>query len=196
MFDATTLAAKLEANSVPEPNTGCRLWLGGHTKAGYGRVGLGRRGVSRYAHQAAYELAHGPIPPRLCVLHHCDQPCCIEPSHLFLGTQADNSRDMVAKGRNFHVTHPERVARGDRTGARKHPELMPRGERHGWHLHPELVPRGEQNGNSKLTADSVREIRRLAAAGENNVSIARQFNITREQTWNLVTRRQWKWLTD
>jgi len=74
---------------------GCLEWTGGVDKYGYGRVGGG--GLA--AHRAAWEFTHGPIPAGLCVLHKCDNPPCINPDHLFLGTQGDNSADKVAKGR-------------------------------------------------------------------------------------------------
>jgi len=58
-------------------------------------------GVIR-THRLAWELANGPIPDGLSVLHHCDNPPCCNVEHLFLGTQTDNHADMVAKGRHYH----------------------------------------------------------------------------------------------
>jgi hypothetical protein len=66
---------------------------------GYGTLGGGKRGVSVYAHRMSYMLFIGEIPPGVCVLHRCDNPRCVKPTHLFLGTQADNNRDMKEKGR-------------------------------------------------------------------------------------------------
>lgn len=84
-------------------STGCWLWTGGRqtpsptSPSGYGKVQVNGRRV--FAHRRAYELACGPIPVGLQVLHRCDTPLCIRPAHLFLGTQADNMADMAAKGR-------------------------------------------------------------------------------------------------
>jgi len=178
VLDTTTLAAKLEANSVSEPTTGCRLWLGGTTKAGYGRIGLGRRGVSRYAHRVAYELVYGPIPDGLCVCHHCDQPCCIEPSHLFAGTKADNSRDMVSKRRHLAAIRPWRC----------------RGNPHPHRVDPADHPLGERCANSKLTADQVTEIRRRGATGGKARALAAEFGVSREVIYGIFNRKRWSWL--
>jgi hypothetical protein len=59
------------------------------------------------AHRWAYEHFIGPIPAGLFVCHHCDNPPCCEPSHLFLGTQQVNMTDKMAKGRHRYVTHPK-----------------------------------------------------------------------------------------
>lgn len=74
----------------------CKLFTGSLDYAGYGRV---HKHGTRRAHRAAYMDAYGPIPKGQFVLHHCDVRNCIEPTHLYLGTQADNMRDMVIRGR-------------------------------------------------------------------------------------------------
>lgn len=78
---------------------GCWLFNGGKTHFGYGRLSLrGNRWIT--AHRFAWLLHRGDIPDvSLCVLHRCDNPPCVNPDHLFLGTHADNVRDMVRKGR-------------------------------------------------------------------------------------------------
>lgn len=82
-----------------EKTDSCWLWRGEITKDGYGRTGAKKDGSTRGAHRIAWELTNGPIPDGLFVLHKCDNPPCVRPEHLFLGTQADNRRDCVAKGR-------------------------------------------------------------------------------------------------
>ena len=85
---------------APPDVRGCREWTGKRARNGYGHVGWRR--LSMGAHRLAWILTHGPIPDGLWVLHHCDNPPCCEPTHLFLGTAADNSADCEAKGRHPH----------------------------------------------------------------------------------------------
>lgn len=78
----------------------CWPWLAS-TKNGYGQINVG--GEISYAHRLSYEFANGEIPSGLFVCHRCDNKSCVNPVHLFLGTQQDNMDDMIAKGRDSHA---------------------------------------------------------------------------------------------
>lgn len=80
-----------------EAHGDCRLWLGGKNNKGYGS--LNYDGKTDKAHRVAYLIANGAIPPGLHVLHRCDNRACVNPSHLFLGSNKDNIEDKVAKDR-------------------------------------------------------------------------------------------------
>lgn len=88
---------------MPEPNSGCWLWLGtvfgGNARPSQlkGRFQMGGR--SWLASRASYVLNKGPIPVGALVCHKCDIPTCVNPAHLWLGTHTDNNRDKAAKGR-------------------------------------------------------------------------------------------------
>jgi hypothetical protein len=77
----------------------CTEWQGPIDGDGYGKF-QNTLGMSPYAHRAIYEIRHGKIPDGMCVLHHCDNPPCGRDNHLWLGTNADNMRDMATKGRS------------------------------------------------------------------------------------------------
>ena len=124
---------------------------------GYGYFSIGRYSPFR-AHRVSYMLFKGPIPEGKMVLHRCDVRNCVNPDHLHIGTQQDNMRDGVDRGRfprginHWSHVHPElrlsgsrhgmwrnyeRAAYGDRNGQRTHPEKTARGDRHGSKTHPE-----------------------------------------------------------
>lgn len=108
---------------VPEPNSGCWIWLRGQNGMGYGtfKTTKGRKDRrSVLAHRFSYERAHGPIPAGLDVLHRCDNPICVNPDHLFAGTAADNLQDMARKGRN----NGQKLSPADVLAIRKDPRNL------------------------------------------------------------------------
>jgi hypothetical protein len=77
----------------------CWEWMGSRDRrSGYGQISVAGKVLK--AHRVSWELHRGPVPGSLCVLHACDNPRCVRPSHLFLGTQLENIADREAKGRN------------------------------------------------------------------------------------------------
>jgi hypothetical protein len=91
--------SQLERNYIPEPNSGCWIWLGGlRGNTGYGTVSIKGYGTTG-AHRASYAAHKGDVPSHLVVRHKCDVPMCVNPDHLELGTQQNNIDDAIARGR-------------------------------------------------------------------------------------------------
>lgn len=86
----------------PDPNSGCWLWAGCQTGGGYGKVKVAQR--TGLAHRHAYALMVGPISEGKIICHRCDTPLCVNPAHLYAGTDLDNSRDKMARGRDRKAT--------------------------------------------------------------------------------------------
>lgn len=148
-----------------EKTDGCWPWKGAKV-SGYGKITITGR-IWR-AHRRAWFLVNGPIPPALDVLHHCDNRPCCRPDHLFLGTNADNIADRVAKGRS------------------------PRGDSHWSRRHPEKMARGEAVGGAKLTAAQVSEIRSRHAEGEASYSLGPRFGVSPRTIRDITSGKLWK----
>jgi len=88
-----------------EKSSQCWQWTGGKTWDGYGRIKL--NGKTVMAHRVAYAMLKGEVPKHLILCHTCDNPSCVNPDHLFLGTHKDNALDREAKGRSKRAGKPK-----------------------------------------------------------------------------------------
>lgn len=138
----------------------CVIWAGARTN-GYGVVNVGGR-IKR-VHRLVWEEANGPIPDGLVIMHTCDTPACVRLEHLRLGTKADNTADMISKGRQQF--HPENLSPGY----------------HG--------PLGESHHKAKLTEADVRAIR---ASGRTQRDLAAEYGVTQATIWHIIHRDTWK----
>lgn len=160
---------------------GCWLWTGNKMRRGYGityNAGIYEGGKREPAHRISYRLAYGDFPKNLLVCHHCDNPPCVKPDHLFLGTHKDNFLD--AKNKN-------RVPTGVRHWTSVKPELIKRGFKS-----PERALSGSTNPNSRLTEKDVSRIRFLRSKGSKYADLAKAFNVKQDTIEGICLRRSWK----
>ena len=152
--------------------SGCWLWTG-LTINGYGvlgAVGSGRKTVR--AHRISYELMVGLIPEDMSVCHSCDIRACVYPGHLWLGTQRENIRDAIKKGR------------------------LATGKQHGSHTHPERTARGKKHYQAKLTESSVRSIRATPPSTYAEIEeIAKHHGVSVGTIYHVLKRDTWAWLS-
>jgi DNA invertase Pin-like site-specific DNA recombinase len=157
--------------------TCCWPWQGGHCR-GYGSVyipvGLrSGKGKKERANRVCWRLVHGSIPAGLHVLHNCphgDNPSCLNPAHLWIGTIDDNQKDSMRKGRR------------------------PTGETHGLRLHPEVLHRGADNVQAKLQEADVQTIRFYGRRAYPHTQIAAVFGISSSLVWHILRGKIWRHL--
>lgn len=149
---------------VSRRESGCWEWTASRFPKGYGRFRINGRTLQ--AHRIAYEMTYGPIPEGdWCVCHRCDNPPCVNPAHLFLGTKSDNALDMIRKGRHWVVNDPARRATG--------------GDAH----------------CARLTAEEVMTIMRLRSLGLSQRAIAARVGCSQSHVGRILNGHHWPELT-
>lgn len=151
------LTQRFEEKYIPEPNSGCWIWIGGQYQSGYGNISINNK--KQKAHRVSYEMHKGKIPEGMFVCHSCDNPLCVNPDHLWVGTAIDNNADRHAKGRS-----------NGGTDGPKQPAI------------------GAKNPNSKLTEKQVMEIYRdprsyTKISKDYGVRHAAVWRIKKKKTW-------------
>lgn len=142
---------------------GCWEWTGGRFQSslGYGQFRVGKRKVR--AHRFAWQITNGSIPNGMRICHKCDNPTCCNPTHLFMGTDADNIADRGRKGRT-------------KNGSRQFPEL--------WSA--------ERNPAAKVNWAAVHEIRLGRLRGRTLSQLSTQYGISISQVRNIVNNTNWR----
>lgn len=179
---------------MSRPNTFNVIWkyvsnYGDHSKCwewqrhlnahNYGTIKI--KGKQWLAHRAAYLIVHGSITDGMFICHHCDNPKCCNPDHLFEGTAKDNSQDASKKGR---------LSSGDKHYSKTHPEefkmAKARGARNGQCTHPELCPKGERHGRARIKDDDIPKIFAMYSTGLTQIKIAEIFKVSNQQISNII----------
>lgn len=161
----------------------CWAWRGPRDAAGYGRFRVANR--PEVAHRVAYTHAIGPIPRGLFGCHRCDNPSCVNPAHIFIGTSQDNFNDMRRKGRAASAANGKH-------GSVTCPESIPRGDSHYLRMHPEKVARGSANPNAVLDEAQVLSIRELAVSGVSRRRLSALFGAAKVTIDRIVNGKSWR----
>lgn len=143
----------------------CWLWTGATDRYGYGNLKSFGKGL---AHRISFEIKNGLIEHGKSICHRCDNPACVNPDHLFIGTHKENMMDAAKKGR------------------------MASGERNGTKTKPETRPRGELCSFAKLNEHAVKELRKeYSMGGITMEKIALKHGITTVTAWKVINRKSW-----
>lgn len=164
-------AERFKANITQDPGTGCWLWCGVVSSSGYGYVWYRERKKTVRAHRLSYEMSKGMIPPGQFICHTCDVPRCVNPDHLFAGTNSDNMQDALRKGRHTN----------QKPGHREHMRSI--GDR-------EDV-KGSSNVKAFFTESDILEIFRLSFAGVPGLRIAAQFECDSSTIYGILKGRNY-----
>lgn len=190
-----TAPARFWAKVRKAPGDACYEWTGHRNRDGYGTFRPdGANTSSVPAHRVAWVLAGDELTDDMLICHTCDNPPCVRRSHLFDGTPADNTADMMAKGRHRAGNTVATAARGSRHGSRTKPERLARGDRNGSRTHPDRLVRGEANPRSRTNAADVAAMREAWAGGngESQASLAERYGISHRTVSPIVRRITWR----
>jgi len=192
-----TCEEKFRSRYVESADESCWEWLGKKLpKTGYGLFGVS---IDSYlAHRVAYTLAYGNIPRGMLVCHRCDNPKCVRPDHLFLGTQTDNMRDAREKGRSrgapakFSLDQRLRMCEEHKSGIPVSDIAIRYGitDFYFYKTYRSLTGAGCQT--NKLNPDKVRRIFVMHASGTSRKVIAKEMNVTPTLIGMVLRGRIWK----